>query len=65
MKQLRIILEYPDTVSLPEIKEYAQAALECWGGGKFPGSLEEEPDPLFYTTKAPKRLMRRVRVLYK
>jgi len=53
MKTLIIEMDYPDEVSLKEAKDYAQEALERWGGQKFPGDEEDEADPLFYTTKAP------------
>jgi hypothetical protein len=51
MKTLLIELQYPDSVSLSEIKEYAQDALENWGGQRHPD------DHLFYATKAPKSKM--------
>lgn len=35
-KLLLIILEYPASVSLHEIKDYAQGALEKWGGQRHP-----------------------------
>lgn len=47
MKTLIIELRYPDSVSLAEIKDYAQDALETWGGQRHP------EDHLYYTTKAP------------
>lgn len=48
MKYLIIELEYPDSVSLPEIREYAKDALESWGGQRHPD------DHLFYQTKVKK-----------
>lgn len=55
MKTLIIELRYPDSVDLAEIKDYAQSALEHWGGQRHP------EDHLFSATKAPKSRMRLVK----
>jgi hypothetical protein len=52
MKRLLLLIEYPDSVGGAEIKDYAQDALQCWGGQRHP------EDHLFYTVKAPKSKMR-------
>ena len=52
MKTLQIELHYPDSVSAQEIKEYAQDALECWGGQRH------SDDHLFSSTRAPKNKMK-------
>jgi len=58
MKTLIVEMQFPDTVSTRRAKEHAKEALTMWGGQYFPGSTEEEPDELFYTTKAPYSAMR-------
>jgi hypothetical protein len=55
MKELLIVLRYPDSVSLGEIKVFARDALESWGGQRHP------EDHLFYTTKAPMNRMKTVK----
>jgi len=51
MRTLIIEMQFPDNVSAKRAKTYAKEALEMWGGQLFPGDLETEADPLFYTTK--------------
>lgn len=52
MKRMLLEITYPDSVDSHEIKDYAQAALEHWGGQRHPD------DHLFGTVRAPKTKMR-------
>jgi hypothetical protein len=52
MKSMNITIFYPNSVDASEIRDYAQEALEHWGGQRNP------EDHLFATVKAPKKRMK-------